>query len=191
MINLRMYPRGFLGSLGGAPIKRDHNEFFNIVQKLRDAEPGVAGANAVGDGNQNITILFNQAAENPSLVDTFSFREKYLIEALDAFGTETVSAWVSAQQASPYLSENHLRFINETLAYVLGDVERRTSLLTWDSIIDTTEAQEVKFIADTLPYLKKGMSWPTFFQHWLSKTGGFGDMMQTTYILFGIRRQDM
>jgi hypothetical protein len=197
---LRMYPRGFLGSDVQAQSERTPPAF---KARLNTYQYTVAIADDSANkipGNPFVESLYSAYIRQSANVGSFDYREKVIVAALDAFGTDRFDVWYLSQLKSPALGNLHGDFLLDTLKYIETG-KRDVSLETWQSLLAITdEGNNIgklsplakEFFGDTtsyehfvLPKYPKNVELTEVIQNWLVHTAGFEDLLGTLHILFG------
>lgn len=177
---LQLYPRGFLG------------EAFN------SSVPGVVGDRPRNKpvAHPSIETLYVQYIKRNVSMESADFRKNVLIVALGAFGTKNFDHWVISQQQSPVFGDLHNQFIDDTLQFIETG-RRQLSIENWDALIGENDRGErligysdvakefFGITADGYSRFPRNRAITDVIQLWVSKPGGFGDMLCTMHVLFG------
>lgn len=195
--NFKIYPRGFLGAMMPTSLqKKPSNQSWRA---------GVSFDVSIFEPNDSKIVTVNPEIENfyaafirkDLLERDFDFREDVLRTVLNAFGTKSFEAWYLAQLQSPSFGDMHRRFLDDCINFFVSG-KRDLSIQTWDSLIDSSDEPltdpKLSERAQRFFYGKKFVSElsqngnPTIVEvvhDWISKPGGFSDLLITAHILFG------
>lgn len=195
--SFKIYPRGFLG----APVEP-------VLSKQRRTDNRLTYDTTVFDANDSRLVTANQKIDEYYAAFVrrdgfkgadFDFREKALHQILHAFGTQDFNEWYAAQFKSPSFGELHRRFLDDTLKFIRTG-QRELDLSTWVSLLTPADSRDtdiylslraktyfnVSSVGELLePGAYRGSLVETV-QDWLSKDGGFSDLLVTCHILFGL-----
>lgn len=195
----RIYPRGFLG----APLDPV------LERKTNKAVPGLQYDTTLFNPSESKAVVANVAIEelyashvrNEAGSNKFEFREKALIQILAAFGTMNFELWYKTQYQSPSFGREHIDFLDDTIGFIMTG-KRKLAITSWDAILDASDKKvfttslpdnvRVYFQRSTLEQLGlDGQRWNanlvTVITDWMTRPGGFADMLTTAHILFGIK----
>ena len=198
-VEFKVYPSGFLGSHGVATTKPMD------IEKIKDRLFDLSAINNP-DGhtaNLEITRIWGKVTEGTPDYKTFDFKESILKAALSAFGTVRIIDWLRIQQESPYYSDYHTRWVDETLAYVFEGKNRIYSTHNWTTLLQMvpgvterglTKGTKHYFYRDTyykplafIDYPSTNLLMTDFIAKWVSQTFGIDDLIASLYVLFGER----
>jgi hypothetical protein len=192
MLELRLYPSGFRGSAkvaDTAPIdaERNRERFFNtsaiIQHPSRPASLEIA---------QIWQIVTSGSAE----MKTFEFHERVIKAALEHFGTPFIYDWIEDQRKSPNWDEWHCRWVDEMLQFVVDGKAHQLSPFNWASLLaskgqyaspDKDSAVVCKYFFEHGACLAHNTTIVDFIHQWLQRPGGFEDLTEALYVLFGPR----
>lgn len=187
-----IYPQGFAGYDIGLPIrviKPTPGEIFNSLLYKTD----IARTSKVVMSNMQVEKMWKELIGAQRFGSNFTFREEILKTALNAFGTDNFLAWVNLQSINPYLSINHIRFINDTLSFINGN-KRALNIQYWMSILQDREATQSnqvtintdKYFGTNKPlHMRASGDLKTNLIKWVSQPGGFEDLLGAMHVLFG------
>lgn len=188
-----VYPRGFLGYDIGLPVQKQSTDITRVMADIRYNKVNVSRDRAV-ISNEEIEKLFKQHRLGDRSMASMAFREKILLAAGTAFGTTSFFDWCKLQQDSPYFTDMHRRFLNDTFKFIATG-ERSMNTSTWNQIIavrpETPEDRKTTYLYQDFFKIHLGalMARPAFINQtvvsWVSQPGGFEDMLATLNILFG------
>lgn len=141
-------------------------------------------------GDPRINQLFTRYATNANLKDNISFKLEAIEAVVGIFGN--FGKFMSYQFDYNYLMHGlNLDFLEDTLRFITTG-ERSYSLLTWKELVAINPDYIVRANAQRRWYSisqKYGIKNNTDLKHyismWCSQSGGFEDMLYTTWVLFG------
>lgn len=196
---LKMYPSGFLGSALVAQTEpvaviTTAKQLFN-----KGLNPKVSRYVA----NEEVVSLWDATTAGTPEYKHFAFKERILRCALQAFGTQRVADWIGTQNDSPYFSDYHRRWIDETLHYVYGGKTRLMSENNWFSLLNTNNdtprgerysrvvkhyllGEKLRSADDMHPY-RGQITFVDFLSDWCAKEDGIKDLLGSLNNLFGKR----
>lgn len=193
MLELRIYPSGFRGSAKvatTAPLEAERNReryFSPSAIIMPDPRPG----------STEIAKLWFAYSSGAPETKTFEFNEKVIKCALALFGTPYLYEWIVDQRKSPDWDEWHERWIDETLRFVCESRPRELSVYNWTALLNSNgqsaqwkegDSHTVRktFLEYAAP-LSQITTIEEFVLAWLKQRGGFEDLTESLYILFGPR----
>ena len=193
-IDIVIYPQGFAGFDIGLPsrtIKASPAEMFNSMLFRNNG----GRSNKVVVSNTTVEKLWNDLISANNFGNNFNFREQILVTALNAFGTSNFLDWIRLQSQNPYLNTNHYRFINDTLNFIRGE-NRALNIQYWLTLLSENSAvgnesskvkiNEEKFFNTNKPlHMRESTQLKSSIVQWVSKPGGFEDLLGTLHVLFG------
>ncbi|WP_144106603.1 hypothetical protein [Paraburkholderia sp. BCC1886] len=190
----RLYPRGFLGKAMGprlAAKPKPYDVRLRTAPTVTIVQPQLNTA----DASPVVETIYAQYIKRPIETNTFDFREKILLAALDAFGHPNFLSWYEAQLQSPSVGDTHLRFLDDTLRFI-STGRRNMSLETWASFLQMSEGGVRPAVV--APYAasyfearlgrsndRSPVSLIETIIAWTSQPGGFEDLLGTLHLLFG------
>lgn len=184
----RIYPSGFLGS--NAMEVTDEPRQQPPRHRLFDGVESDSYACPV-TGMRQVDRLYQQAARDIDGFLSFDFREKVMLCALQAFGTNSFSQWVYAQMKSTHYSDYHQLWIVETLRYVIEGKKRSFTHDTWASLLMNSRAEvrpaeeEIRRLLSLNNGGLSDMKLDTFLRMWVQKPKGCDDLLSSLHVLFG------
>lgn len=188
-----IYPRGFLGYDIGLPVVRVENGIKDILDSVY-YNKSLVNKDRTVISNSEIENLFKTLLQNTWGSNSFEFRERVLKAALGAFGTKSFFDWCQLQEESPYFTDLHRRFLNDTFGFIKTG-KRSMAVNTWASIIRPRPIANVDRVVvyDYKDYfrmtqgslLRRSFSLSETVVSWTSQPGGVEDMVATLHILFG------
>ncbi len=196
---LKYYPSGFLGSpdveqTKALDITTTAKALFN-----KGLNPIVSKYTA----NQEVVDIWDDVISGHPDYKTFEFKERVLRAAKRAFGTVTLVDWVGSQSQSPYFTDIHFRWIDETMLYVFGGKAREMSSNNWKTLLVTGGdratrdrfsnvvkhhllGEKMKGSEFAEPY-RGNMTMDEFLVAWCRAPAGHEDLTTSLNVLFGKR----
>lgn len=183
--NLEITPRGFLGNSLGESVKIPLGTFSKTTTVGPDAN-NFAGRITIP--NPNVDKVMNEYVNKPLHCANFGFVVDVIEIAIHAFGTSNFTNWYVMQHKSPVTTDLHIRFLNETIDFILTG-ERKTNVFTWLNLLACTENTGNYTLVDNniLAKIEKGgiKTIKELLIVWLRKENGLNDLVMTLFILFG------
>lgn len=193
-LNLKIYPSGFIGN--GALRQSSPADPADVARQLMDRNRAVEiQRHTYSLQAEDYMSAFVNGAPHK---DKFEYREEVIRFAKEALfanvGTNmTTMDWLNMQYSCPEFSEYHHRWIVETLRFLQGR-PRLYSVSTWSSLVSVksqlvysgkgVHPDVIRAVYDT--YGIESMS--DLVLHWLQLDGGFYDLVQSLFVLYGPRR---
>lgn len=196
---LKQYPSGFLGSSTVAQTAAtDMNEIsFSMLLSRKDTDNVPKATSSI-----EINTIWNDVLSNKDDINTFEYKERIIRYALTAFGTTTVSEWLSVQSANPEFTKDHHRFIDETIQFVAEGKKRIITANNWIVLLNSNKVEH-----STLKYSEVQQRWllsnntdlafsdannvnktfKSFITDWVCQDKGIDDLTSTLFVLFGMR----
>jgi hypothetical protein len=192
---IKLYPRGFVGSR--LPIR--------LAVKPKPYEIKIRSAIQVGivqpqqvtaDPNHVVETLYAQYLKRSADTLSFEFREAVLIATLNAFGYPNFYTWYMVQLQSPALGDMHMRFLADTLGFLMTG-RREMRLETWAHLIKCNDevlrpiapcATAKKYFMmenRAVPADTELFTLENTIQLWCEKPQGIEDLLGTLHLLFG------
>lgn len=188
-----IYPRGFLGYDIGLPVQRSSTDVTKLMSMMRYNKASISRDRTV-ISNSDIEKLHDQLTQGDRSSRSFEFREKVLKAAMIAFGTNSFYDWCTLQKDSPYLTDMHRRFLNDTFMFIYKG-ERTMNVRVWNQVIAVREAQTEDnrvdylyrefFKMDESALFRRPFTMTNAISSWTSQPGGIEDLLATLRILFG------
>lgn len=132
-----LYPRGFLGFDIGLAARDPSNNLDQILQAIKFNKP--VPKQDVIVSNHDVDALWQEYVTGAKHVVASGFRDKILLAALRAFGTMDFGEWCAIQEMSPYFTDMHRRFLNDTFGFIATG-NRAVSILSWQKLVEYQEA---------------------------------------------------
>lgn len=188
----RMYPRGFFGADTGVQVEhtkppRQHTGGPDLSLLL----PSKAGQ---PESHRKVEDLYREYIDHPGAYNLLEFRERMLVAAFDAFGTDQFDSWFRRQYDSPAMSELHSRFLDDTLNFIQTGT-REMKPLIWarflDASADTPRPDRMSDTAKGFFFRRDGKrvedsgDLEKVLARWLSYPNGVDDLIGTLMVLFG------
>jgi len=200
--SVQVYPRGFLGK----PMDRSTEPPVLAARSpnLLFGFSLVGGTDHATKGSPEVDRLEREIAIDPTYARGFDCFTDLCKIVLTVFATNKFGQWLFVQKQSPAYSELHERFLIDTCNYLLTG-KRIMSVYNWEGMFKFTYAKGAQMYGarhtETNTPLRLSESNPleaaqlfkqfenvtlsTLVLQWLSKEGGFDDLVTTLHILFG------
>lgn len=189
-----VYPRGFIGiDTGLIQTKPDQDDFDQLVKNIkynRHIQPEKSPFN----GNPQVDQLVKDYQTGTKLISSFDFREQIITIALTSFGSYSFYEWCKLQNKSPYFTQMHKRFLNDTFSMLEGN-PRSINISTWQSLLSFKEANIADiqseylfddfFRANEAIVCRRSFRLSDNISTWCAQVNGFEDLVMTLNILFG------
>lgn len=147
-----------------------------------------------------VTDLYKKWCANPAILKDTTIREQIIKAAKIHFSLigarlNSIEKWIRLQNESPFLSQLHVQFLNETLIYVLFDLKRTIETPQWIRLLDgrnsvkNAEITTDKFFSNVnndASFISK-INLSDFLTEWLCRDKGFEDLLLSLYVIFGSR----
>jgi hypothetical protein len=145
----------------------------------------VPGENQVinSRGDETVSELFRVYEAGAVDVSGMEFKLRVLDSAIRLFGD--IREWMLLQRNNPNLLGYNLQFLRDTLQY-LTTGDRELSPLIWLDLVSERSLHSTQAHHLTLPELE--IKTPEVLQLWCSRKGGFEDLVQSLFLLFGVAR---
>jgi len=118
----------------------------------------------------------------------WAFKRRVINNALRLFG-DSFSLWVKQQLGNPYVNEKALRFIDDTIRFILTG-KREMMVMHWPRILDAnpksiqlTSGDMRKALDGVIKTNSDSLS-KDYLSSWLSHPGGFDDLVFTMSVVF-------
>ncbi len=144
--------------------------------------------------SEEVSRLYKQLLENDADILSVNNRVATIKIAKQLFDNATLLDWIKLQKHNPLLSMNHVRFIKETIEFIRTG-KRAIGSATWIRLIEptlndnsnTVEIQQS--LDDVIKIYGDDLSTPISEQltNWLRQKGGYVDLINSLYILYGPR----
>lgn len=132
-----LYPRGFLGFDIGLAARDPNTNLDQILAAIRFNRP--VPKQAVIASNHDVDELWREFTTARKYVTQANFREKILLAGLRAFGTDNFEEWCAIQERSPFFTDMHRRFLNDTFNFILTG-NRSMNVMSWQTLLEYEEA---------------------------------------------------
>jgi hypothetical protein len=196
---LKPYPSGFLGSNTVAQTNQDNmvdvraavNQMFNRADTSKVSKH---------TSNIEINSIWSEVLSSNLDYNTFEFKQRVLKAALNAFGTDTLAQWISAQYSNPEFTHTHHKFIDETIEFVSSNKRREYTFSNWTMLLtceavehDTPKYTEIqqKYLLSQNPkklgLINTSKTIEEFILDWVRQPKGIDDLTSSLFVLFGIR----
>ncbi len=144
--------------------------------------------------NEEVSRIYKQLLENDRDILSVDNRVALIKVTKQLFDNATLADWVKLQKHNPLLSLNHVRFLKETINYILCG-KRGIDASTWIRLIEptlndnsnTVEIQQS--LDDVIKVYEHEISCPLseLLAKWLSQSNGYVDLINSMFILYGPR----
>lgn len=188
-----IYPRGFLGYDVGLPIQEPQMSMSKLLGHIRNNNPNIGNTKPT-ISNTELEQLFHKSYNGYPVFSNMQNREQVLKLVLDAFGTKSFYDWCDIQKESPYFTDLHKNFLNDTFRFIATG-ERSMSTMSWYRIISPRNANIADkkadykirefFNLDKGALMRKSHLVTDIVASWTSQYGGFEDMLASATIFFG------
>jgi hypothetical protein len=195
-VNLRLFPRGFLGAEIRPQIERTPQPFADAVARQQFRVQDFKTVDSDLFANPHVEALYAKYIKQSATTGDFSFREQILKVALEAFGTMNFEFWFLAQFKSPACGDLHNRFLTDTLRFI-SEGRREMALETWGALLTITdEGDQVGAIGEyardyfgmdsnRFVHGRRNTTLVDVLQQWCSHPNGMEDLLGTLHLLFG------
>ncbi len=138
-------------------------------------------------GDQTVTELFRIYEQGVQDTRNLNFRFRVLDCAIRLFGD--FREWMLLQRNNPNLVGYNLEFLRDTLKYVATGGREITPLIWGDLVSEKNDhSSSANHLTAQDLSIPKNLSTAEFIQLWCSRKGGFDDLIQTLFVLFGTAR---
>lgn len=196
-----IYPRGFLGFDIGLPVTNPKQPAMQaVITAMRNNRAISEIMPPPYIHNEAIDLLWNEyrcasVDYNPQLMI-----ENVITTVVRAFGTTDFHEWLSIQTQSPFLADNQIRFLNDTMRFI-NTGERGVSPMVWKSILTQEKASATGkqklliedffngslCVDENLPISSNTFDVITNIVKWMRQPDGLTDLLCSMSILFGKR----
>lgn len=162
------------------------SQLVNYPRLYQVLVPGTGPAvDSVGD--QAVSELYRLYQVGDRDTQNLSFRFRVLDCALRLFGD--FRQWMILQRNNPDLVGYNLEFLRDTLAYIIYG-RRSMSPMIWGDLVRETQDHMTTPHHLSLPDLAvpDDLTTAQVLQLWCSRKGGFEDLLQSLFVLFGTER---
>jgi hypothetical protein len=184
---MKIYPSGFLGSASvqtTEPLTAQDlgRRLFEVAAKR---------TNDTYTASMDVMQLWEGYRSDAEDIRSFEFLEKVITVAKPAFGTRDFHQWIKAQVESPFITPQHIDYIDDLLGVIYEGRHRRYQYTVWQNLLVLRPDIGVK-LSTSPTYLRlfdRQQSFSTIeevLRLWLAH-GGVRDVVESLYILFGSR----
>lgn len=178
---------GFLATSEKGLTKTPQPAEEKIIKAIELGKPFDANGNPFFY-DADLETLFNDFNNDHRKVKSFEFREQFLVAFKKAIGCYNFREWLFLQEESPYLTQMHRRFLNDTLNFIFSG-ERDINIESWMGLVYPRVAAQsdmsVKVLSDTWQReILETMSLGTVIAHWTSQSNGWNDLICFAGIVF-------
>lgn len=193
MTKIVVYPRGFMGFDIGLPVQTKGGGLENLISSVRLNKEIEEGRRVIS--NNKVETMWRQVIDGERFIDSFEFRESILLVALHAFGTPNFLMWCRMQDSSPYLTDMHKRFLNDTFRFIETGT-RSISLFGWNHLIEPRalthadanppiEIDKYFNIVNDRVVSPLSTEISSTIIKWVAQPDGYHDLLGSLHILFG------
>lgn len=135
-------------------------------------------------GDESVAELFRAYESMVPNIDAMDFKLRVLDCAMRLFGD--FREWMLLQRNNPNMLGYNLEFLRDTLSYIATG-ERKFSPLVWLDLVAHRSGHSTQAHHLTTPELSvpKSLNTSEVLQLWCARKGGFEDLLQTLFLLFG------
>jgi hypothetical protein len=144
----------------------------------------------VSQGDESIELLHKLMIDGNTNTRSWPFYRNVLLNANRLFGD--LRQWFQDQIHNPNIFGYNQQFITDTLNFIETG-QRELSVLSWTDLVtsggDNHNARSVPSrLINSKSSLRSSVSSLELLQRWVSQPGGFEDLLNTLYLLFGKAR---
>lgn len=145
------------------------------------------GGDIFSQGDQSVIELYREYETGMHDTQGLNFRFRVIDCALRLFGD--FRTWTVLQRNNPNLIGYNIEFLRDTIKFITTG-HREMYPLVWAELVSEKNEHAPHATHLTLPELNvpHDMTTPQVIQLWGSRRGGFEDMLQTLFVLFGFAR---
>ena len=187
-----VYANGFVGN---AEVHQDVLVNSRVLQSANNATVDIT-SNSAHPVNSRIVSNYVTLLRNPSIAQTFDFREKVLRDVISAFGMPFLDPWFGANYSAGYLDPVRIRFLDECVNYVCGKGRSMPINVYQSSIALATEKGTTPRFSDTIDEFlgirsadnakrQNTVKTSELIQGWVAQPGGFSDLIASSMIFWG------
>ena len=187
-MNYKIYPSGFLGSVDIPQTVNLQRGEMNALYNDKTYIPQSPEITASIPATELANLLNSTEFKKLNNLDLL----KKVIEVaklhFDYFGT--LANFIDVQTKSGEFGSTHMDWLIETFEYVINGRMRRYGVETWVAILSVNNNIPIsrkdskvlqKYLAANNPTMKD------FILQWLSQPKGMKDLIESMYVIFGIR----
>lgn len=180
-----------------------HSGFISLPLKVLEKKEPLAGSLITKAMTANITSVDHTNYYDPEIekmcrtvggmIANFEFREALLKKALQLLSYKgSFKDWVSMQMQSPVLTEAHVRYLKDTIAYVCSGKHRDISHGSYRRILNIS-TNTTAFPEDPFLPMKEMLQQTEvnkvedFVVRWTQEVEGIVDLLQTLDVIYGPR----
>lgn len=134
--------------------------------------------------SEELTEIYNQWSGKPEIMKEFSFREKVLTQAKRLFSTVSILSWFNAQSGQTYVGSSHQQFLNDTYNFVVHGTTRPIHIAQWLPLLNAERITVTRHF-DYASF--SGSLLTSFLQTWVTRPGGYTDLLIALHVIFGSR----
>ena len=163
-----------------------------------------------------VSALFEHWLSNPEAIRQFGFREQILVQAKRLFDSPVIKQWFAIQENQQFISEMHVRFLEETLRFTQG-IPRVIAAQQWYPILEaskvtipakfdhkkffktqrseliehalSSESNSARYLPTPTQNTPVNVTWDLdmWLVDWTMQKNGFSDLLTCLNVIFGIR----
>lgn len=179
-------------------VTRAHGDLYRYVAPVSSFAQTVLNKTMMGlvpEGyySKSVTDLVDEYEKNRQALNDFGYRERVLLAAIRMFDGTTLPEWLKKQRDTDYFSDLHKTFVIETLNFITGS-PRLIQTVQWMSLLDAGKSNMKTYIdyAEFFDDSHQPMPLPRdtldLLRLWVSRDGGYEDLLLTLWCLFGKRQ---
>lgn len=185
--DFKIYPSGFVGSSLPAQVAPESTS--EIMRRMM-SRTHVPEGDSRYTASQEVKTLAGLVANNDSRIRDFNGHMRIIQLFLNHMGTNTLGEWLKLQWASGEFSDNHSRWVDETIRFAYGGQARNLVWTSWQSVLTAGNNQALppglsathrQFLGDsTVPLRELAVMW-------VRQDGGIYDMANALTVMYGGR----
>ena len=176
------YPSGFMGA-ANAPQTRPMSDVDYFKRLISNSNH--TGADDL-TANAEINRIWAAYGDKLNFNNQKEF-EDIIAVGSDAFGTFNLADWARVQVKSPYFSQQHALYIEETLSFLIDGAPRVFMIGTRQEIMSFhSQAPAQKNLTPFSEKLLGRYNGESIIHLWLSKKDGYADLVTALYFMFGL-----
>lgn len=179
--DLFLYPRGFMAI--GDPFAKSHA--LNTMESVDFRFPKTL------EGDEEVDTLYKLFISRSVNTNGWRFRRRVITAAARLFGD--FRTWVTLQaRYNEYLYDLNFDFLLDTWQFIMTG-HRSMEPLTWQELLREHVDQKpgVAYSGRAGAFDFDGMKPEEVIGLWCSRENGFGDMVCTLHVLFGVAREPL
>lgn len=140
----------------------------------------------------SVEDIYKEFMSVPANMHSMEFRERIVKIAAKAFIDADFGKWLMLQDYSKNTGGMHAKFLEDTIRYILTGTREYTHD-SWIRMVHALPAssklpgKSIKEVIKQYPLYEHQM--PQIITSWVSHRGGYEDLLQSLFVIFGTRRQ--